>query len=53
VKWRTSNGKMITIKKPGKGRAITSIKVDGKLNKGYFVSHDLFKNGGTIDIATK
>ncbi|MFP5081326.1 GH92 family glycosyl hydrolase [Pedobacter sp. JCM 36344] len=53
VKWRSSNGKMITIKKPGKGRAITSIKVDGKLNKGYFVSHDLFKNGGTIDIATK
>jgi predicted alpha-1,2-mannosidase len=53
VKWRTSNGKMVTIKKPGKGRAITSIKVDGKLNKGYFVSHDLFKNGGTIDIATK
>jgi predicted alpha-1,2-mannosidase len=53
VKWRTSNGKMITIKKPGKGRAITSIKVDGKLNKGYFVSHDLFKNGGTIDITTK
>jgi predicted alpha-1,2-mannosidase len=53
VKWRTSNGKYITIKKPGKGRAITSIKVDGKLNQGYFVSHDLFKNGGTIDIATK
>jgi predicted alpha-1,2-mannosidase len=52
-KWRTSNGKYITIKKPGKGRAITSIKVDGKLNQGYFVSHDLFKNGGTIDIATK
>jgi predicted alpha-1,2-mannosidase len=53
IKWRTSNGKMITIKKPGKGRVITSIKVDGKLNKGYFVSHDLFKKGGTIDIATK
>ena len=53
VKWRTSNGKYITIKKPGKGRALTSIKVDGKLNQGYFVSHDLFKNGGTIDIATE
>lgn len=53
VKWRTSNGKMITIKKPGKGRAIASIKVDGKLNKGYFVSHDLFKIGGIIEIATK
>jgi predicted alpha-1,2-mannosidase len=53
VKWKTSTGKTITIRKPGKGRAITSIKVDGKLNKDYFVSHDLFKNGGTIDIATK
>lgn len=53
VKWRTSNGKMLTITKPGKGRAITSIKVNGKENKGYFVSHDLFKNGGEINIVTK
>jgi predicted alpha-1,2-mannosidase len=53
VKWRTSNGKYITIKKPGKGRALTQIKVNGKENKGYFVSHDLFKSGGTINIATK
>jgi predicted alpha-1,2-mannosidase len=53
VKWRTSTGKTITISKPGKGRGITSIKVNGKANKGYFVSHDLFKNGGTLAIATK
>jgi predicted alpha-1,2-mannosidase len=53
VKWRTSNGKYITISKPGKGRGITAIKVNGKVNKGYFVSHDLFKNGGTIAITTK
>ena len=53
INWRTSNGKMIAIKKPGKGRALSSIKVNGKENKGYFVSHDLFKNGGKIDIATK
>ncbi len=53
VKWRASNGKMVTINKPGKGRAITSIKVNGKENKGYFVSHDLFLNGGKIDIVTK
>lgn len=53
VKWKTSTGKLLTISKPGKGRGITAIKVDGKLNKGYFVSHDLFKNGGKIDIATK
>lgn len=53
VRWRTSNGKYITISKPGKGRAITSIKVNGKVNKDYFVSHDLFKNGGNVLIATK
>ncbi|MFD2871817.1 GH92 family glycosyl hydrolase [Mucilaginibacter ximonensis] len=53
VKWRTSNGKYITISKPGKGRAITAIKVNGKLNKDYYVSHDLFKNGGNVLIATK
>ena len=53
VKWRTGNGKYITISKPGKGRGITSIKVNGELIDGYFVSHDLFKNGGTIAIATK
>jgi len=53
VKWTSSNGKVLTIKKPGKGRGITGIKVNGKANKGFFVSHDLFKNGGQIDIATK
>lgn len=53
VKWRTSNGKMLTIKKPEKGRAINTIKVDGKTNRGYFVSHDLFQNGGEIVVATK
>jgi len=53
VKWNTSSGKTLMIKKPGKGRGITSIKVDGKLIKGYFVSHDLFKNGGTVEVITK
>lgn len=53
VKWRTSNGKMLTIKKPEKGRAISSIIVNGKPNKGYFVSHNLFRNGGEITIVTK
>jgi predicted alpha-1,2-mannosidase len=53
VKWRTSNGKLLTITKPGKGRGITSIKVNGKKVNGYFVSHDLFKQGGKIVIITK
>lgn len=53
VKWRTSNGKTITIKKPEKGRTLTTIKVNGTEIKGYFVSHDLFKNGGSVEINTK
>jgi len=53
VKWKTSSGKIVTISKPGKGRAITSIQVDGKTHDGYFVSHDVFKNGGKIVINTK
>jgi predicted alpha-1,2-mannosidase len=53
VKWRTSTGKMLTITKPEKGRAITTIKVEGKTNRGYFVSHDLFRNGGEIAVITK
>ncbi|SKB47741.1 GH92 family glycosyl hydrolase [Daejeonella lutea] len=53
VKWKTSTGKWLTIKKPGKGRDLKSIRVDGKENKGYYVPHDLFKNGGTIQILTK
>ncbi|HEV7348563.1 GH92 family glycosyl hydrolase [Telluribacter sp.] len=53
VTWRTSSGKTLTIKKPNKGRDLKTIKVNGKANKGYFVSHDLFKNGGTLEILTK
>lgn len=53
VKWRTSNGKLLTISKPGKGRNLTAIKVNGRENKGYFVPHDLFKQGGKIEILTR
>lgn len=53
VKWEMDNGKVLTIKKPGAGRGLAAIKVNGKENKGYFVSHDLFKNGGTIEVMTK
>jgi predicted alpha-1,2-mannosidase len=53
VTWKTSSGKTLTIKKPQKGRALRTIKVNGKTNDGYFVSHDLFKNGGTLEIITQ
>ncbi|HEY8958662.1 GH92 family glycosyl hydrolase [Chitinophaga sp.] len=53
VKWRTSNGKLLTISKPGRGRNLATIKVNGRENKGYFVPHDLFKQGGKIEILTR
>jgi predicted alpha-1,2-mannosidase len=53
VKWTTNTGRTLTVSKPQQGRGITGIKVNGKTNKGYFVSHDLFKNGGKIEITTK
>ncbi|NII82610.1 MULTISPECIES: GH92 family glycosyl hydrolase [unclassified Pedobacter] len=53
IKWKTSTGKLLTITKPGRGRAISNIKVNGKANSGYFISHDLFKNGGKVEIGTK
>lgn len=53
VKWTTNTGRTLTVSKPQQGRGITGIKVNGKTNKGYFVPHDLFKNGGKIEITTK
>lgn len=53
VKWKTNSGKILTLSKPGKGRALTGINVNGKPLNGYFVSHDLFKSGGEIQILTK
>lgn len=45
VTWKTSTGNVRTIKKPGKGQALTVIKVNGTKNNGYFIAHDLFKQG--------
>lgn len=53
VKWRTNTGKLLTITHKGKSRDLKDIKVNGKPIRGYFVSHDLFKNGGNIEVVTK
>ncbi len=53
VKWKTSTGKVLTLTKPNPGRNLQTIKVNGKENSGYFVPHDLFINGGKIEIITK
>lgn len=53
VKWKTSTGKTLTLVKTGKSRHLNTIKVNGKKQDGYFVPHDLFRNGGKIEIGTK
>jgi predicted alpha-1,2-mannosidase len=53
IKWTLNNGKVLTIKKTGASRNLKSILVNKKVQQGYFVPHDLFKNGGTIEIQTK
>ena len=52
IRWTTNTGKLLTVKKPGKGRKITGIKMNGKEHKGFFVPHDLFRDGGLLEITT-
>jgi len=53
VIWKLDNGKELKIRKPQAGRNMTGIKVNNQSLNGYFVSHDLFKIGGNINILTK
>lgn len=53
VSFKTSTGKILTIVKQGKSRVLTSILVNGKTIKGYFIPHDLFINGGEVTVITK
>jgi predicted alpha-1,2-mannosidase len=52
VKWKLSNGKELIIVREGKGRNLKKIKVNGQDLQGYFVPHQLFKDGGSIKILT-
>ncbi len=52
VRWKLDNGKELIINKPEKGRDLTSIEVNDQKIDGYFISHDLFRNGGKVDIIT-
>ena len=53
IKWKTNTGKILTITKSGKGKVLTSIKINRRENKSYFVPNDLFYSGGNIEIITK
>jgi putative alpha-1,2-mannosidase len=53
VKWITPGGKTVTVTKKGEGRALTSVKINGKKTDRFFIPHELFKTGGTVEIVTK
>lgn len=53
ISWKLENGKTLTIKKRGKGRKLAGIAVNGRKQTGYFVLHDLFLNGGTLEVRTR
>lgn len=53
VQWTQNNGKVLTIKKAGNSRNMSKILVNKETIPGYFVPHELFKNGGEIIIQTK
>ncbi|MHA6728345.1 GH92 family glycosyl hydrolase [Chryseobacterium sp. A301] len=48
--WKLDNGKTIVIEKTGQGRDLKEIKVNKKKQDSYYVSHDLFTQGGTLTI---
>jgi predicted alpha-1,2-mannosidase len=53
VRWRTGNDKELIILKPNEGRKLKGIKINKQLEEKYFISHDLFKSGGEIEVLTE
>lgn len=53
VKWNLANGKTFTIDRENSGRNLKQITVNGQELEGYFISHDLFKNGGEVKVKTE
>lgn len=50
VNWKLNNGKTLTIRNKTSNRKLTTIEMNGKKVDGYFVPHDLFENGGQVDV---
>lgn len=53
VKWKNENGKVLRIQNKGNGRNLKKIEVNGQKHERLFMSHDLFKNGGNLDLYTE
>lgn len=53
VQWNLPNNKTLKFYKPNPGRKLKHINVNNKELNGYFISHDLFKNGGDVRVITE
>jgi predicted alpha-1,2-mannosidase len=53
VRWTMPNGKKVVIRKSGKSRDLLKVQVNGKDQSGYFVPHEVFQKGGTINVVTR
>lgn len=52
VRWELESGNTLILRKNGHSRQMNRILVNGKENEGYFVPHDLFMNGGIVEVQT-
>ncbi|WP_276381032.1 glycoside hydrolase domain-containing protein [Flavobacterium sp. H4147] len=52
VVWIMPSWKKLRIRNNSERRNLKAIKINGKLNNSYFISHDLFKNGGEVELDT-
>src|SRR5690606_22235844 len=53
IRWSIEGKKKFTVKKPGSGRKLKEIRLNGEPLQGYFLSHDDFMNGGTLEYTTE
>jgi len=53
VKWNLPNGKTFTLDRANSGRNLKQIMVNDEELESYFISHDLFKNGGEVEVITE
>ncbi|WP_188459986.1 GH92 family glycosyl hydrolase [Marivirga lumbricoides] len=53
VKWDIGAGKELIVINPEKGRELKGIRVDDEELSGYFVTHQLFSEGGKVELVTE
>ena len=52
VAWESSEGKKLSIAHSGEGRSLEEIRINGEAHTGYFIPHEWFKKGASVEIFT-